>query len=173
MTRSSLVFLLLFSTHPVFAGDGASVKANHPLHVSTTDISYNTGDRKLEVVCTIFYDDGEAALNQAFRRHTDLSKPELHTQMDALMKKYVLSHLRIQASGKALTLHYVGFEKAREVVNVYFESEPVPAPKIIAADVSLLYNLFDDQMNIVHMTVNGTRKSTRLDYPDHQVTQNF
>ncbi|WP_175270539.1 DUF6702 family protein [Mucilaginibacter humi] len=35
--------------------------APHPLHVSTTDINYNAKEGKLEVTCTIFTDDFEAA----------------------------------------------------------------------------------------------------------------
>jgi hypothetical protein len=39
--------------------------------------------------------------------------------------------------------------------------------------VSLLHNLFDDQINIVHITVNGVRKSEKLDYPEKKVEQVF
>jgi hypothetical protein len=38
---------------------------------------------------------------------------------------------------------------------------------------SILYNLFEDQINIVHITVNGVRKSEKLDYPATKVSQTF
>jgi hypothetical protein len=145
----------------------------HPLHVSTADISYNAQDGKLEVICTLFTDDFEAALVKQYHTKTDLVKPAMHTAMDALVKQYLNSNLHLKANNTAAPLNYVGFEINREAVNVYLESDKVVTPKKIEANVSLLHNLFDDQLNIVHITVNGTRKSERLDYPNKVVVQNF
>ena len=45
--------------------------------------------------------------------------------------------------------------------------------KKVDIEASLLYNLFDDEMNIVHVVVNGVRKSERVNYPDKKVEQVF
>ena len=34
----------------------------------------------------------------------------------------------------------------------------------------LMYELFDDQVNILHAIRNGERKSTRVNYPDKQAS---
>ncbi|MBD1386294.1 hypothetical protein IDJ75_13495 [Mucilaginibacter rigui] len=145
----------------------------HPLHVSTTDVSFNAKDNQLEVICTIFTDDFELALEKQFHSKADLAKPEMHAAMDALVKNYINSHLQLKTTGAALSLSYIGFEISREAVNVYLESGKIATPKKIDAQVTLLQSLYDDQLNIVHMTVNGTRKSTRLDAPNKTVTQTF
>ena len=145
----------------------------HPLHVSTTDVSFNAKDNQMEVICTIFTDDFELALEKQYHSKADLAKPEMHAAMDALVKNYINSHLQLKATGAALPLSYIGFEINREAVNVYLESAKVATPKRIDAQVTLLQSLYADQLNIVHMTVNGTRKSTRLDAPDKLVTQTF
>jgi len=146
----------------------------HPLHVSTADISLNSKTQKLEVICSIFTDDFEAVLaKQNSATKVDLSVPAMHTAMDALVKKYIATHLQIKANGKAAPLTYIGFEKASEIVNVYFESDKITTLKRVDVDVTLLHDLFDDQSNIVHITVNGSRKSTKVDYPDRLVTQVF
>jgi hypothetical protein len=31
---------------------------------------------------------------------------------------------------------------------------------------SILYESYEKQMNLMHLTVNGSRKSSRLNYPD-------
>jgi hypothetical protein len=144
----------------------------HPLHVSTTDVSFNAKDSQLEVICTIFTDDFEMALEKQFHAKADLSKPEMHAAMDALVKNYIISHLQLKTTA-ALPLSYIGFEINREAVNVYLETGKIAAPKRIDAQVTLLQSLYGDQLNIVHMTVNGNRKSTRLDAPDKTVTQTF
>lgn len=145
----------------------------HPLHVSTTDVNFNAKDSQLEVICTIFTDDFELALEKQFHTKADLSKPDMHAAMDALVKNYINSHLQLKTSPAALPLSYLGFEINREAVNVYLESGKIATPKKIDAQVTLLQSLYADQLNIVHMTVNGTRKSTRLDAPDKMVTQIF
>lgn len=147
--------------------------APHPLHVSTTDINYNAKEVKLEVTCTIFTDDFEAALAKQSHTKTDLVKADMHAAMDVLVKNYMAANVHIKTTAAVLGFNYIGFEVDKEAVNVYFESEKTATPKKIDADVTLLHNLYTDQMNIVHMTVNGTRKSTKLDYPNRKVTQTF
>jgi len=93
--------------------------------------------------------------------------------MDALVKKYIISNLQIKTGAAPLNLNYVGFEINKEATDVYFELDKIPAVKKIDVDVSLLYNLFDDQINIVHITVGGVRKSEKLDYPAKRVSQVF
>lgn len=159
-------FLPLFGKAPAKA-------SFHPLHVSTSDISFNGTDKQIEVICTIFTDDFELALEKQFHTKADLSKQDMHKAMDALVKNYINSHLQLKANSAALTLNYLGFEINREAVNVYLESGKIAQPKSIDAQVTLLQTLYSDQLNIVHMTVNGTRKSTRLDAPAKLVTQSF
>ncbi|WP_374949652.1 DUF6702 family protein [Mucilaginibacter sp.] len=145
----------------------------HPLHVSTTDVSFNAQDGQLEVICTIFTDDFEVAIAKQFHTKADLSKPEMHAAMDIFVKNYVNSHLQLKTTSASLPLNYVGYEINREAVNVYLESAKIVAPKKIDAEVSLLQNVYDDQLNIVHMTVAGNRKSAKLDYPAKRVIQTF
>ncbi|WP_460679925.1 DUF6702 family protein [Mucilaginibacter koreensis] len=147
--------------------------AFHPLHVSTSDISYNNADHQLEVICTIYTDDFETALGRQYKTHTDLTKPEMHKAMDALIKNYIGSHVILKAGTAAVPLNYLGYEIEREAVNVYLESNAISSPKKLIADISLLHNLYDDQINIVHMTVNKVRKSEKLDYPNTRVVQDF
>ena len=145
----------------------------HPLHVSTTDISFNAQDNQLEVICTIFTDDFEAALEKQFHSKADLTKPEMHAAMDVFVKNYINGNLHLKTGAQNLALSYIGFEINREAVNVYLESGKVAVPKKIDAEVSLLQNIYTDQLNIVHMTVNGNRKSTKLDYPSKNISQIF
>jgi hypothetical protein len=145
----------------------------HPIHVSTSNIEYNKQDGKLEVICTIFTDDFEAALAKQNPVKIDLQKTEMHAAMDVLVKKYITANLQINTDAGMTTLHYLGFEINHEATDVYFESDKLPLPKKVTVQVSLLHNLFDDQINIVHIIIDGVRKSEKLDYPDKQLTQVF
>src|ERR1700759_5103705 len=77
----------------------AKRKVMHPIHVSTTNIEYNKQDSKLEVICTIFTDDFEAALAKQYKTKTDLNRADMHKAMDELIKKYIAANLQIKTNG--------------------------------------------------------------------------
>jgi hypothetical protein len=145
----------------------------HPLHVSTTEVNFNAKDKTLEVSCRIFSDDFEAILAKLYKQKTDLSNPNMKSAMDDLVKKYLLSHLQIKANGKAVNMSYVGFEIDHEATNIYLEVEKIAAIKSIEVSDTILYDMFDDQMSIVHVVKGTNRKSTKILYPEKKFTANF
>ena len=145
----------------------------HPFHVSTSDISYNQKEQKIEVTCSIFTDDFESTLKRDYSAKADLSNKAVHKAMDALVKRYINENLEIRPAGKAVALQYIGFEQDKDAVNIYLESPKTPVFKKIEVENSIMLDVFPDQMNIVHITVNGERKSYRLDYPEHLVSGSF
>ena len=152
-----------------------SVKAGikHPLHVSTTEVNFNAKDKTLEISCRIFSDDFESILSKLYKQKTDLSNANMKVAMDELVKKYLLSHLQIKANGKAATMNYIGFEIDHEATNIYLEIEKIPSVKSVEVNDTILYDLFDDQMSIVHIVKGTTRKSTKILYPEKKFAANF
>lgn len=166
-----LLYCYIVLTAP--AATTPKARVFHPIHVSTTNINFNSKEKKLEVICTIFTDDFESALTKQYHAKTDLTKQEMHAAMDELVKKYLAANLAVKTGANGVPLTYLGFEINREATDIYLESAEVAPFKSVEADVSLLHNLYDDQINIVHITVNGTRKSEKLDYPNKKITQVF
>lgn len=145
----------------------------HPLHVSTTEMNFNPKEKSIEISCRIFTDDFESILAKTYRTKTDLTKPEMHTAMDALIKKYLDVHLQYTINGKNVKATYVGFEIDHEATNVYLEIENVTSLQSLSLTNTLLYDLFDDQMNILHVENKGLRKSARINYPATRLAVNF
>ena len=168
MRKLKYSFLLLCLA---FFSVGAGIK--HPLHVSTTEVNFNAKDKTLEVSCKIFSDDFEAILAKLYKQKTDLSNPNMKSAMDELVKKYLLSHLQLKANGKAVAMNYIGFEIDHEATNIYLEVEKVAAIKSVEVNDSILYDMFDDQMSIVHVVKGSNRKSTKFLYPEKKFTANF
>ncbi len=108
----------------------------HPLHVSTTDISYNTKDNKIETTCRVFIDDFELALQKQYNTKTDLQKPAMHEAMDVLVKSYLAAHLQVKANSLVTPLNYLGFEVDKEAVNIYLESEKTALPGCFSLSVT-------------------------------------
>ncbi len=86
---------------------------------------------------------------------------------------YVQRHLRLKVDGKEVELQFVGSEKEEDGTWSYFQVNDIPAVRKIDAVNDLLYDGFNQQINIMHVTVGGQRQSTRLDYPDAKASFQF
>ncbi|WEK35214.1 MAG: hypothetical protein P0Y53_22215 [Candidatus Pseudobacter hemicellulosilyticus] len=152
------------STEPVF----------HPVYISVTELEYNATDKTLELSCKIFTDDLEKALEQQFDRKLDLSKPASKAEADKLVAAYIQKKVQVTVDGKAVNLHFVGYERERDVVWSYFAADGVSnPPQKIQLRNELLYASFKEQINLMHVTVSGKRKSSRLDNPKNTAVFEF
>jgi hypothetical protein len=159
------------------AGPGANHvchdAARHPLFVSVTEMNYNAGDKNLEISCKLFIDDFEKTLANMYHTKIDLTTPANKAEADKMVKEYIKNHLQLKLDGKAVTLDFVGYEKENDAVWSYFQVGNTAAPKKIDVVNSILYESYDKQMNLMHVTVGGNRKSTRLNYPDKEASFSF
>lgn len=145
----------------------------HPFYISVTEIIHNDKEKNLEVSCKIFVDDMESTLKQNYKTSVDLSNEKQQVQNDKFISDYISKHLVLNADGKASQLNYIGFEKEGESVYCYFEIANIASLKKMDITNSLLQDFTDKQINIMHITVNGKRKSYKLDYPKKQASFNF
>ncbi len=145
----------------------------HPFYVSVTEVNHNAKDKTVEVSCKIFADDMEDVLKKNFKTAVDLSDQSKMEKTNQLMEEYMRKHLTLSVNGKQVALSYLGFEKDREAVYVYLEGQNVPSVKTLDLTNSLLQDLTDQQINIMHVTVAGERKSHKLDHPKKQVSFSF
>ena len=154
-------------------GAGAGRTPVHPLYISVTEINHNPKDKILEISCKMFTNDFEAVLEKMSGSRVDLSAASGKAASDKLIETYVERHLRLRVDGKAVALHFVGSEKENDGTWSYFQVNDVPAVKKVEAVDELLYDGFNQQINIMHVTVGGQRKSTRLDYPQANAVFEF
>ena len=81
--------------------------------------------------------------------------------------------MQIRSNGKPLLLNYLGFENESEAAYGYIEVENVNTVSKLEITNSILYDKFDDQINILHVKAGGNRKSTKLNYPDKEAVISF
>jgi hypothetical protein len=143
-------------------------KVLHPLHVSVVEVNHNAAEKTLEISCKLFTDDFETALAKIYKTKVDLINPTDVKAMDKLVSDYIITHLAIKADGKSIIFSYLGFERENDVVYGYLEVEKIPSVKKIEIINKLMYDMFTDQINMMHVIVGGNRKSYKLDYPKSQ-----
>lgn len=162
--------LFLFSLFLFLFSQG---KEKHPYHVGSVEINYNAKTKTFEVSAKFFLDDLENALNKKYGKTLHFGEEKYKTSLDEVLKMYFDENFKLKNNNQFLKINYLGFEEDKESVNIYLESEVTEKPKKVETAVSLLYNLFEDEMNIIHIVVNGERKSSKLNYPDRYLYQLF
>lgn len=163
-------FFLLFTFLLAFS---VSAKPIHPYHVGSVEINYNAKTKTFEISAKFFLDDLENSLNAKYNKTLHFGEEKSKAGLDQALENYFAEYFKLKSNNKFLKINYLGFEEDKESVNVYLESEATEMPKKVETAVSLLYSFFDDQMNIVHIIVNGERKSSKLNYPDRYLYQIF
>ena len=148
-------------------------KSKHPYHVGSVEVNYNSKSKSFEITGRFFLDDLENALSKKYGKTLHFNDAKYKSQLDEAIKNYSLDYFKLKNNNQFLKVNYIGYEEDNESVNIYLESEKTESPKKVEAAVSFLYNLFDDQINLVHIIVNGSSKSEKLTYPNRYVFQQF
>ncbi|MBV8327985.1 DUF6702 family protein [Chryseobacterium sp.] len=163
----------LFLSMTVIFQSFARAEAVHPYHVGSVEINYNAKSKTFEVTGRFFLDDMEDGLSKKYGSTFHFNDAKYKTQLSEALQKYCQEYFKLKSDNKFLKVNYIGYEEDHESVNIFLESEPVAHPKKVEAAVSFLYNLFDDQINIVHIIVGGERKSEKLTYPNRYLYKQF
>ena len=137
----------------------------HPLHIATVEIDHNATDKTLEITCKTFWDDFESILSKVNKSKVDLVSGKDTAGNNKKILEYIRSHLQITIDGKPVQMSFVGYEKEDVVVYSFLQVDNISSVKKVTIVNSLMHDMFDDQVEIIHMIVNGNRKSTKLDYP--------
>ena len=145
----------------------------HPYHVGSVEYNYNSKSKTFEITGKFFIDDLENALNKHQSKNLHFQNKKEEKQMAEALKKYCAENLSLKVNGKVVPVQFVGYEEDKESVEFFLESAQSSQPKEVETTVKFIYNLFDDQMNILHIVVNGKRKSDRLSFPKTYLKQSF
>ncbi len=133
----------------------------HPFHISVTEVSFNENNKHLEISIRIFSDDLEKVLEQYGKMGFDLIKSMNDTMVLTELESYLESNFIIKENDSIIPWYFLGAKADGDVVWCFIESEPVKAPETIWVRNTLLLDLFDDQINLVHLTIGNTTRSTK------------
>ncbi len=162
--RLGLLFIGVFTALIAFA---------HPFYVSITSVDFNPSKKRVEVSCRLFYDDLEVALKNQLGQHIDVIHPKNKAAADSAISKYIRQNFKINVNNQPRNLRYVGYEIEEDVAWCYLEVSDVPAISKLDIVNQLLFKDFKNQSNIMHIKVNDTKKSTKLDNPKRTASFTF
>ncbi|MBL7935706.1 MAG: hypothetical protein JNM51_07845 [Bacteroidia bacterium] len=145
----------------------------HPYYISVIDIKYNTQQKALQLSARMFTNDLEDALQKLNTKKIDVLNPENKAEIDSILFSYIKQRLNISINNKFQTLRYIGYEKEEESIWTYLEIQKVASTKTLLMNTKLLYDYLPSQVNIVHVEINGIKKSSKVTNPDSKVEFSF
>ncbi len=138
----------------------------HPFFVSVTEINHNEKQHLLEISCKTFVDDMEKTLRKQYNEQVELSNPKDQKKAQQMLSEYLKKHLQLKVDGKPVTLEFVGFETEGASLWTYLQVSAVNSVHKIEITNTILYEMYDTQISIMHAQVGGVKKSTRINNPD-------
>lgn len=160
-----LVFVCAGFTPPQSLTTSAGAVA-HPFYVSVTEFNFNANEKLMEITSKVFLDDLEKALKKQTNATVELTNPALPKQAQEMVSTYFKKHLQIKLDDKPVQLEFIGYEREGASVWVYFQVSNTFSVKKITATNSILYEMYPNQMSIMHAQVANNKKSIRITNPE-------
>ena len=135
----------------------------HKFYVSTTTIDYVEEKQSLQIISKIFVDDIEDVLQERYDPSISIGTKKETAEDAEYLKNYILQKFKVLVNGKPVTLTYVGKEYDIDVLKVYIEITKIPKLSSIEIENEILFEMFEDQQNIIHLKTPAKRRSIVLD----------
>lgn len=131
----------------------------HAFHVSVSEIYHNSKTQSLEISMKIFIDDLELAVQGQGNAHFKLVQNSREEANSSILKKYISDRFKIEIDSNPIELEMVGYEVDDNALLCYFESKKIKAINKIEFDNSIITEVYDDQINLIHFQYQGQLKS--------------
>ena len=141
----------------VFTGTVSGVRTAwpHPIHTTLTEITLDPADGTMHFTIRAFADDFSAAVS----RHAGKPRPAGYVVPDADIVSYVSTAVSVESAGRRAPFTWSGSRRAGDVVWVTFTVPSVRALRGVKIASTLLFELYDDQVNIVQASADGRHRS--------------
>jgi hypothetical protein len=129
----------------------------HKYHTSVTRVEYNQAERSAEITIQTFTDDLRDALQKRAGMNVRL---EAGKKTERLVFDYLRSSFELKNSAaEPGELQWVGMEVKGETVWLYVQAKMADGLARATLRNGLLFDLFDDQVNIVNILHDGQKSS--------------
>lgn len=161
-------FLVLLIIIPLFA-----FTSMHKYYISVTQINYIKDKESVQITSRIFIDDFENILRARYDENITLAGKNEPKTIDYYVEKYLEEKIAIKINNENTNITFIGKEYEGDIMRCYLEIEDVKAIKSIEVSNRILFDLFEDQQNIVKTKINSKQKSVIHTSDNHNTLLNF
>jgi hypothetical protein len=151
----------------------AGLMPAHDFYISILTMEHDAGRKELKLTWRMTTHDIEHALAPEVQgRRLHLGGEQELPQAGELLRAYVLQHIDLRIDGAPVEVKYLGREVEMEDMYCYLLVEDVGRFDSITVISTLLFDMFDEQENVVHLKVAGgtLTHAFRNNSPPHTFT---
>lgn len=145
----------------------------HPLYVAVAEIDYKSSDKYARLVCKIFSDDLQLALEKQSGKKESIDNAGSIKKLSSEIDAYIKNHLQLKINARAKDFVFTNCEKEDNAILVYYTINNMNEIQRFEVTDTIFYELYDNQIQMVYITVNGNRKSNRITNPQSKVAFDF
>ncbi|TXG38740.1 DUF6702 family protein [Seonamhaeicola maritimus] len=160
--------LFLFLIIPLISFTGI-----HKYYISVTQIEYIQEKQSVQIITRIFVDDFENLLRERYDESITLDDKNESRTTEMYIERYLSDKIKVKINGVESELVFIGKEYDLDVVRCYLEIEDVEIIESFEITNKVLFDMFDDQQNIVKTKINSKQKSFILVSQKDKAMLNF
>lgn len=161
-------FLILFAFLPLFA-----FTTMHKYYISVTQVNYIQEKQSLQITSRIFIDDFENLLRERYYDNIILAEKDEPEIIDLSIGKYLIEAIAIKINNQKVTPTFIGKEYDGDIMRCYLEVEDVKSIQSFEISNKVLFDLFEQQQNIIKTKINSKQKSVIHTSQSHNTVLNF
>lgn len=139
-----------------------SFVAVHKFYVSVTNIEHSKLSNSLQITTRIFIDDFQEVLKMRYDLKEELTAEKNEKEVEKMMEKYLVKKLKFWVNGEQKAFTFIGKKYEDDVTVCYLEIPNIKDVSSLEVENDILYELEEDQQNLVHVKINDQRKSLLL-----------
>ena len=162
--QKSILLSLLFAWS-TFVGLAVSTtnSIDHPFHASVTELMYNSSTGNWEMSLKVFTNDFENTLNRNYQTGVlNLGTDKESNKASDWIQQYIQKHIKIMYNNAPLEMDIIGREGDLDALYIYVEFKANSQKGTYTFYNTVLFELFDNQENIVHTVVKDKKASFYL-----------
>jgi dGTP triphosphohydrolase len=136
--------------------------AVHKYYVAVFQLDYVPAKKIVQMTSRVFIDDLEAAFVKKYKKKFYLGTSAEVADANEYLKKYFTEKVYVKINNKEKAIKFLGKEIEDDVIICYYTFPAEHAVKSLEISNTTLFELFENQENIIHTNINRNKKSLLL-----------
>lgn len=145
----------------------------HKYYISVTQVNYVEEKKAVQITSRIFIDDFEKLLKERYDDNLILGDDNELKSVNLYMERYLKEKIKFKINGKEMNISFIGKEYDGDIMRCYLEITGVKTIQSIEIINKVLFDLYDEQQNLVKFKINSKQKSYMLTSQNDKALLNF
>nr|WP_255449787.1 DUF6702 family protein [Seonamhaeicola sediminis] len=128
--------------------------------------------QSVQIITRVFLDDFENVLRERYDESITLDKTN-GANVNLYIERYLNNKIKIKINGTAASFAFIGKEYDLDIMKCYLEIEGVESIESFEITNTVLFDMFEDQQNIIKTKINSKQKSFILVAQNDNAVLNF